>query len=451
MLAGVDDARLERAGRAVIRARGELGPAGWVLECDWPGVEELEITAEQIREGDEEVQRVGAELLLAGLGKSKKRDREVMQMRLGLTGEAMTLKAIAGRFGLSRERIRQIEQNALKHARVRPGSGVRRGWHRVHDLLLAALRGGDQKTLDPDLVLSFVNLAAPVAPHKVVVTLVANLCGIEAGEGRSLVDAVEECHQERTRLYQQSLQEQKKRGRLTAKVQQLADMADWPTGQPRPAGGEATPLLSPLDPDKAYSKPGRWLADRLGREVGYDSEAELRIIQMLDGADDLIASYCEQPVKLSYTMYGHRHDYYPDLLVDLRDGRRLLIEVKARLDEFALYKNVVKFEAAQEFCRVLGWGFLAVTDRLQTPITLVNRQVDASVEQALRHHLSTGPTDWHSLSPLMDENHIRFSDIATLALRHGWHWHRNPFWLSTTPPDDTPGTGATTSFRGRSR
>lgn len=72
------------------------------------------------------------------------------RMRLGITCEAKTLDAIAQRFNLSRERIRQIQNRAIMHAGVLRGMGVRRSWDHVHDTLRAALRTGDP--LDPDLV-----------------------------------------------------------------------------------------------------------------------------------------------------------------------------------------------------------------------------------------------------------------------------------------------------------
>jgi hypothetical protein len=434
VLAGTDDLRLREAGLAVLRSRGKLHLASWVLECDWPGIERLGITADQIHRGGEEARHTAVELLLAGLQQSKKRDREIMRLRLGLTDEAMTPEAIAQRFGLSRERIRQIQARALTHARVTQSIGVRRCWHHVHDTLLAALSTAEAG-LDPDLVSSFVELATPNGPREVAVTLVARLCGLSAADSRHLVVAVDEHHKERTRRYQELLREERRRGKLTAKVQQLVDKATWPPGQVDPAGGDDVSPLRPPNEGDGRGKSGRWMSSRFGREIGYDSGAELRVIQLLDASDNLVASYCEQPVRVSYKLYGRRHDYYPDLLVDLRDGRRLLVEVKAWIDEFALYENVVKFKAATEFCHALGWGFIATTDRGQTPEDLENRPVDPHIEQVLHAHLNVGPTDWQQLYPLTQEHDILYTDIPTLVLRNGWYWHRDPYRLSTTPLD----------------
>jgi RNA polymerase primary sigma factor len=43
------------------------------------------------------------------------REARILKLRFGIgTGEPMTLKAIGKRFGLTRERVRQMEQRALE-------------------------------------------------------------------------------------------------------------------------------------------------------------------------------------------------------------------------------------------------------------------------------------------------------------------------------------------------
>ncbi|MDR0291420.1 MAG: RNA polymerase sigma factor RpoD/SigA [Elusimicrobium sp.] len=56
--------------------------------------------------------------LLAALQELNPRDREILMMRNGLqTNETMTLSEVADKLGLSRERVRQIEERAISHIR----------------------------------------------------------------------------------------------------------------------------------------------------------------------------------------------------------------------------------------------------------------------------------------------------------------------------------------------
>jgi hypothetical protein len=432
VLATVDDARLRAAGVAVLATTGDLVPASWVLEADWPGIERLSVTVEQLREGSEDVAQAGADLLVAGLARAKERDREIMQMRLGLPGEAMTLAEIADRYWLSRERIRQIQANVIKHARVRGQAKVRRCWHQVHDTLRAALSDApDQPGLDPDLVLSFIELATPLAPRGVAIALVASLCGLTNDVTEVLTSAVEERHEHRVRLRQQQALAEKYRQVTAAKIRRLIALADWPDSSAEPDRCSVSPQREPLD-HGLRCKPSRWMSPLLGREVGADSDAELQMFQLLDAAEDVI-TYCEQPVRIPYRFYGRQHMYFPDVLVDFRDGRRLLIEVKASIDEFAVDRNVAKFEAAAQYCRAKGWGFVAVTHRLQTADDLLRRHVDDHAADAVRAHLAAGPTNRVDLDPVMREHQLGRTDIATLALRYGWYWNPSPFRLSAQP------------------
>jgi RNA polymerase primary sigma factor len=56
------------------------------------------------------------------------RDREVLELRYGLNGnKPMTLEQVGDAFGVTRERIRQIENNTLKRLKVMPESQCLRG------------------------------------------------------------------------------------------------------------------------------------------------------------------------------------------------------------------------------------------------------------------------------------------------------------------------------------
>jgi RNA polymerase primary sigma factor len=68
--------------------------------------------AEPFEEANEHLQKEGVRKALAAL---PERERQVIELRYGLTGaEPLTLEEVGDAFGVTRERIRQIENNTLK-------------------------------------------------------------------------------------------------------------------------------------------------------------------------------------------------------------------------------------------------------------------------------------------------------------------------------------------------
>jgi len=68
--------------------------------------------AEPFEEASEHLQKEGVQRALAAL---PERERQVIELRYGLTGRApLTLEEVGNTFGVTRERIRQIENNTLK-------------------------------------------------------------------------------------------------------------------------------------------------------------------------------------------------------------------------------------------------------------------------------------------------------------------------------------------------
>ncbi|MFJ7210791.1 sigma factor-like helix-turn-helix DNA-binding protein [Amycolatopsis sp. NPDC098790] len=305
LFAGFDDGRLEQAGRAVVKRQGALDLADWVLECDSPGIADIRLTADQLRTAGEQGKAAGEQPVRAGLARLWQRNREILLMRLGLTTGATTMAEIAQQFGLSRERIRQVQSRELDRALVTAGDGVQRGWHEAGDRLRRALVPDGQRACDPDLVLIFVEFVMPHAPREVAVTVVGRLCGGKAPSCRGLVAAVERCHHEREQRNRLAAEEERqriraseRRTRRTAKVLRLIGEAEWPPATGTPAGGAPTPVRSPGQLPRR-SNPCRWWSPRLRREVSCESKAELDIVQLLDAADDLVLTCCEQPTRLS--------------------------------------------------------------------------------------------------------------------------------------------------------
>jgi len=83
-----------------------------------------EEVAEPFEEASEHLQREGVRKALAAL---PERERQVIELRYGLSGlEPLTLEEVGRTFGVTRERIRQIETNTLKKLRALPEAQVLR-------------------------------------------------------------------------------------------------------------------------------------------------------------------------------------------------------------------------------------------------------------------------------------------------------------------------------------
>jgi RNA polymerase primary sigma factor len=83
-----------------------------------------EEVAEPFEEASEQLQREGVRRALDAL---PERERQVIELRYGLSGlEPLTLEEVGRTFGVTRERIRQIETNTLKKLRSLPEAQVLR-------------------------------------------------------------------------------------------------------------------------------------------------------------------------------------------------------------------------------------------------------------------------------------------------------------------------------------
>ena len=83
-----------------------------------------EEVAEPFEEASEQLQREGVRKALDAL---PERERQVIELRYGLSGlEPLTLEEVGRTFGVTRERIRQIETNTLKKLRSLPEAQVLR-------------------------------------------------------------------------------------------------------------------------------------------------------------------------------------------------------------------------------------------------------------------------------------------------------------------------------------
>src|SRR5207302_5497152 len=120
------DEEVARAARLPLaRVRGLRGLAANLLSLETPVGEAGEATLGEFV--PDEAANVQFEDVLSGIGREElekvletltERERTILALRFGLTGEApLTLEEVGKRFGLTRERIRQLEAKALAKLR----------------------------------------------------------------------------------------------------------------------------------------------------------------------------------------------------------------------------------------------------------------------------------------------------------------------------------------------
>jgi len=111
-------------------------------------------------------------------------------------------------------------------------------------------------------------------------------------------------------------------------------------------------------------------------EIMYRSSWECALMSRLD-VDSNVAWWSSEEQAVVYVSPLDRrlHQYWPDMVVGMRDGRTLMIEVKPAaqtkkpkskrnkraLLEFA--RNTAKWAAARKFCAAKGWEFQILTEK----------------------------------------------------------------------------------------
>ncbi|WP_355585898.1 TnsA endonuclease N-terminal domain-containing protein [Xanthomonas cannabis] len=301
------------------------------------------------------VHHTDAPMLVAAAieGLSNKRDREVLELRLGTDGQRLTLARIGKEWGVTRERVRQIQERALKRLAARArregtaGASLRRLINASSadsdasaPWLIEVAHNGFDTALP--LALKFM-LRAAGFPKSEVESTIRLLCGIERSRQTKARTAASRFAAA---------------GRVASKVSQWLSQCDWPDHiRPPPPIEELCALREVEGTDIA----GSYHSDKLGRAVQYESGLELDVMSLLEKSEQ-VAYYQEQPAAIRYAFGKKHYDYYPDLLLATTDGRCVLVEVKPT-SQMALSINRAKARAARVWAHARGWGWLVMNER----------------------------------------------------------------------------------------
>ncbi|MEW2030823.1 TnsA endonuclease N-terminal domain-containing protein [Streptomyces roseifaciens] len=408
------------------RADGRLLLEGWLLDTVCPGYATTDLSWEAVAGDSAGTATVLRDLVAAAVDELRHaRAHAVLCRRLGLAGhEPSTQQAIGQEFSLTPQRISQLQARGITRmlgnrepatVALREALGDLLGPERAHGAPVAAR------------LPAVVEVALPGVPLNPGGLVLARLAGYGDERARSLlkeaVSALAERHKEERK--QQRTTERRERASRRWAAQVAA--ADW-FGAPGPAPAREELVARRSVQQREHS--GVWFSGKLRREVQYESVTELRVVQLLDHADQ-VAYFQEQPLALGYTHAGRRRSYYPDFLAVTTDGRAVLIEAKPQGD-IPLAINQAKHRAAAGLCRRKGWGLL-VTDGARTRTDLAGHPADPELERRLGAALASRDLTWPDVRDIARGVPFTSLDLAALILRNDWHWELGPYRLRVRP------------------
>jgi hypothetical protein len=137
-------------------------------------------------------------------------------------------------------------------------------------------------------------------------------------------------------------------------VDRIVAQVIWPSDSARFSGLDRFSVRRPL-PAWTAPKVGVFESPKLGRLLQFESELELVILRQLD-ADPRVVEYAEQPVTIPYVIDGEAHEYTPDVIVRLDDGRAFVVEAKPEVG-LGDFTNWMKWASLARWCQRAGIGF----------------------------------------------------------------------------------------------
>ncbi|MGW2663053.1 hypothetical protein ACWCW7_19010 [Nocardia tengchongensis] len=199
---------------------------------------------------------------------------------------------------------------------------------------------------------------------------------------------------------------------------------EWPEG----GNPEELPMLPAGRLDYDDDSRGRMYAEKLGREVTFDTALQARLLRLLDTSPQ-VQSFRELPTAVTYDLDGSERVHYPTAAATFADGRTVLIDVLP-LAHTALHPQRTRAAASRAHAHSRGWGWLSWTGSRHGIPELLSRKVDTHHESTLISRLSRGPLTWPALDTFRTETDLTLLDLAALVHRHDWKWHRGPFRLT---------------------
>lgn len=351
----------------------------------------------------------------------KLREQKILRLRLGIGDDPHTLAEIGQQFGVTRERIRQIQTRALsllvRRAR-RPGT--------PGNMLARLLDLPDSGELEEESVERIAAIAAAEfnAPGRTSIPIMLGVAGVTARDARNAASLATKIAKRRREAEMANMREEKSRQRADSTVSRWIEHAVWPDVAPQSVEPEIFHALRLTEPGEAA---GSFFSKKLGREVCYESGLERDALAALE-ASSAIEWYQEQPISITYVWRGRERRYYPDIIAALHDGRRLLIEVKP-LMSMPVALNRVKAEAGRKYASFRGWGWVSVDGR-RTENDLERYAIPEASFRAIQTELAAwGRLTWPQVLRLRSDTAVNGQDVAAFIVQTGAELSLEPHYL----------------------
>lgn len=344
----------------------------------------------------------------------RNRDSEVLEMRLGVDGQPLTLAEIGKQYRLSRERVRQIQERGLRklarQARDESSPG------HILKSLLEPLRQDNQALAA--WVLDAASSGFEILP-RIAAKFILHAAGYTKARTAEIIALLSASEFNRdTRSTESSCAKAEKS--TQSSVGKWLEHSEWPAVVAQPPSAEQLAAQRTVGESGIA---GNFHSCKLGRTVHYESRLEYDVLTALERSEQ-IAYYQEQPAQIPYVFQGRKRTYFPDVFAATADGRGLLIEVKPT-NNMALSISRAKADAGRAWAHAHGWGWLVVNNRYtfheveRHIITKANRDF---LEGELRN---CGTLTWRNLLSLRCGRNLTRLDFTAYIVQSGAHLDRS--------------------------
>jgi len=348
------------------------------------------------------------------------RSSHMVGLRYGLAdGKTHTLEQIADKYHISRERVRQIIEKANR--RLIPLSYLKYSPTDPRIELCTYVRSIISPDADDfvDRLVSFVE-ALHLPSDSSLLSLIARL----SDDSRRASENIRKAK----KLLDEHACEKIEAAGVLRFGQLLASWIIWPKDVKKITQEDILSLKREREVvSQNTGHVGLMYSNKLGRDVAYESDMELKFLTMLENMQDVVV-YQEQPLLITYGSGNSKWKYYPDVLFVYPDFKAVVVEIKPTF-HMALKENLIKWTALRQFCVERGWG-MVVTDCRHSIQERNNYPVYVDFASEVMQLLQAGPIDWPKYKTIIEKYHPCRDDFVALVLQNNLNWQLRPFRLS---------------------